>query len=118
MIGTCIGSVVHVREISAAGPEAVAAADFLEWDPEHVATWLSTQLTIGRRLAGWRVVGRWHSHPSGNPVPSLTDAESADRFLEVFGLAWMVEAVAVPGGQVAWYLRSDGRYRPLEVLAP
>jgi proteasome lid subunit RPN8/RPN11 len=46
------------------------------------------QLALQRRLrgSGEGVVGVWHSHPAGAPVPSARDAEGAWEA----GLAWLI----------------------------
>lgn len=40
------------------------------------------------RAGGPRIAGYWHSHPSGDPAPSMTDA----RMAEPDGRLWLIVA--------------------------
>jgi proteasome lid subunit RPN8/RPN11 len=62
------------------------------------------QLALQRRLRGRgeTVVGVWHSHPAGAPVPSARDAEGAWEA----GLAWLITS----GEETtAWRALGDGQ---------
>ncbi len=66
--------------------------DFLRWDR-----------AAGRRE--WEVVGIWHSHPGGAPVPSATDRERAWR-----GWSYLIVAVepACAPALRCWRMRGEG----------
>lgn len=77
-------------------------------DPEQH---LRTELRARER--GLTVIGVWHSHPDGRPVPSVTDTESAWP-------DWHYVIAAVEAGQAreirAWMLR-ESRFEE-EVIHP
>jgi proteasome lid subunit RPN8/RPN11 len=62
------------------------------------------QFALQRRLRGTSesVVGVWHSHPSGAPVPSARDAEGAWEA----GLAWLITAGE---DTTAWQALGEGQ---------
>lgn len=71
------------------------------------------QLALQRRLRGRgeAVVGVWHSHPEGAPVPSARDAEGAWEA----GLAWLITS----GEETtAWRALGDGAGFAPARLAP
>jgi proteasome lid subunit RPN8/RPN11 len=82
------------------------AADAFEIDT-------ALQLALQRRLRGTGegVVGVWHSHPAGAPVPSARDAEGAWEA----GLAWLITS----GEETtAWLALGDGAGFAPARLAP
>lgn len=63
------------------------------------------------RAGGPRLIGYFHSHPSGPPQPSATDESQAARD----GRVW---AIATPGGEIGWFISEAAgfvRLRPLIV---
>jgi proteasome lid subunit RPN8/RPN11 len=66
------------------------------------------------RGGGATVVGHYHSHPSGDAMPSITDAALAPAD----GAVWLI--VAGSGEARAWLAVSDGavhgRFDPLTIL--
>jgi proteasome lid subunit RPN8/RPN11 len=60
-------------------------------------------LRIGReaRERGLRILGHYHSHPSGNPRPSANDARNAEEP----GVLWLI---VVGGEQSLWISRAGG----------
>lgn len=71
------------------------------------------RLALQRRLRGRGegVVGVWHSHPAGAPVPSARDAEGAWEG----GLAWLITS----GEETtAWLALGDGAgFAPARLVA-
>ncbi len=64
------------------------------------------------RAGGAAVIGHYHSHPSGDPRPSLTDAAGAS----LDGAIWLI----VGGGEArAWVAREGGavhgRFDPVRI---
>lgn len=65
------------------------------------------------RSGGPRVIGHYHSHPTGDPRPSVTDAREA----AADGAIWII----VGGGEIAaWravaHGRVHGRFEPVELV--
>jgi proteasome lid subunit RPN8/RPN11 len=57
------------------------------------------------RAGGPQVMGYFHSHPSGHPVPSATDCEHSTGDLRVWAI--------VAGGEVAFWRDSEKGFAPL-----
>ncbi|VWX47039.1 M67 family metallopeptidase [Novosphingobium sp. 9U] len=57
------------------------------------------------RAGGPEVIGYYHSHPSGHPVPSATDCEHSTGDLRVWAI--------VAGGEVAFWRDSGNGFTPL-----
>ncbi|MBB4859880.1 proteasome lid subunit RPN8/RPN11 [Novosphingobium chloroacetimidivorans] len=57
------------------------------------------------RAGGAQVLGYYHSHPSGHPVPSATDCEHSTGDLRVWAI--------VGGGKVAFWRDSGNGFTPL-----
>ena len=69
----------------------------------------------GARLTGRRVVGAYHSHPAGEPVPSETDvaeASGGSDFLYVI----VSLAMDASGKDIAAYRLKSGRVEPVELI--
>jgi len=63
------------------------------------------------RAGGPRLIGYWHSHPSGDPAPSVTDAAMA----EPDGKLWLLFG---DGELRGWRAGTDGlhgRFAPIEL---
>jgi proteasome lid subunit RPN8/RPN11 len=61
------------------------------------------------RAGGPAIVGYFHSHPAGHPLPSATDCEHASGD----GRAWAIVGGGVAGGEVAFWRDGDGGFEPL-----
>lgn len=59
------------------------------------------------RQGGAELLGYYHSHPTGHPVPSATDCEHASGDAR----AWAI----VAGGEVAFWRDGRAGFEPLEV---
>lgn len=57
------------------------------------------------RAGGPRIVGCYHSHPGGDPVPSATDAAQA----EASGALWLIAGGRAPWDVRLWVAVSNGR---------
>ena len=65
------------------------------------------------RAGGPKIVGYWHSHPSGDATPSVTDAAMA----QPDGKLWLIVA---QGGETLWRAGDrgalHGRFTPVELV--
>lgn len=62
------------------------------------------------RAGGAQVLGYYHSHPAGHPVPSATDCEHASGD----GRAWAIVAGRGDGGwEIGWWHDAPGGFEPL-----
>jgi len=59
------------------------------------------------REGGLRVLGYYHSHPEGHPVPSATDCEHASGDARVWAI--------VAGGEVAFWRDGAAGFEPVAV---
>lgn len=57
------------------------------------------------RGGGRQLIGYYHSHPSGHPVPSATDCEHSTGDMRVWAI--------VAGGEVAFWRDSGNGFAPL-----
>ena len=57
------------------------------------------------RSGGEEIIGYYHSHPSGHPVPSATDCQHASGDARVWAI--------VAGGAVGWWQDGDRGFAPL-----
>jgi len=83
-----------------------AAPDRFTLDPaEHFAVLQKAEAN------GWEIVGSFHSHPMGPPIPSTTDLDGGGD------PAWVNFIVGVDNGRVAVraYRYSDGAASPVEI---
>lgn len=105
--GLLVGSTAIARATQTRNVAANPATTF-EIDPAALFTALRIE-----RAGGERLLGYWHSHPSGDARPSITDAAMAmpdDRI-------WII----VAGTQVSgWRAVADGavqgRFAPVELV--
>lgn len=99
----CCGLLLGREAIERALPAANVAADplrYFEIDPQA--------LIFAHRAAregGPQVLGYYHSHPSGHPVPSATDCEHAGGD----GAIWAI----VAGGEVRFWRDAPGGFAAL-----
>jgi proteasome lid subunit RPN8/RPN11 len=61
------------------------------------------------RAGGPQVLGYYHSHPSGHPVPSATDCDHASGDARVWAI--------VSGGDVAFWRDGEGGFEAVKVKA-
>ncbi len=59
----------------------------------------------GARAGGPELIGYYHSHPAGHPLPSATDCEHASGD----GRCWAI----VAGGEVGWFRDGADGFEPL-----
>ena len=97
LFGTEEGGDVHVSAIQPCANVAADPARRFEIDPVALIT-----AYRAARGGGPRIVGHYHSHPSGDPVPSPRDAAAAVED----GVLWLI----VAGERVrAWRTAAGGR---------
>ena len=65
------------------------------------------------RRGGPRLLGYWHSHPSGPPEPSSTDRRHATGD----GRVWAIVAFDRSGGRVGWFRDTEAGFVPLSYRA-
>lgn len=109
LLGRLEGASAIVDEVLPAPNVAEAPGTSFEIDP---AVLLAAHRTA--REAGNSIVGWYHSHPNGNPAPSIRDAA---RAVEA-GTVWLITAgevleayCATEGGDIA------GRFRRIAIRA-
>ena len=98
--------------ITAALPCRNVAADPARWFEIDPAALLAAHRAA--RNGGPRIVGHYHSHPTGIPTPSARDADNA----AADGALWLIAG----GGVVqAWRAVDtgpiEGRFEPVELIA-
>ena len=75
----------------------------LVFDGQDLARWPSHKAA---RAGGQQVLGYFHSHPQGHPVPSATDCDHASGDDRVWAI--------VAGGEVAFWRDGEGGFSPVE----
>jgi proteasome lid subunit RPN8/RPN11 len=90
-------------------PNVAPGEDRFEIDPALL-------LATHRRLRGGadRIIGHYHSHPSGPAAPSARDRASS----YTPGLAWLI--LGLEGGKAQWaaFLHPEDRRAPLDRFEP
>lgn len=94
--GLLLGDAGRIQEIRPAANVAPDPARHFELDP---AVLIAAHRAA--RAGGERIVGHYHSHPSGVPAPSATDAASAVPD----GSLWLI----VGGGVARLWVATAGR---------
>ena len=89
----CCGLLLGREQIDEARPAANIAVDPLRRFEIDPATLIAAHRAA--RSGGPKVLGYYHSHPAGHPVPSATDCEHAGGD----GSVWAI----VSGGDVAFW---------------
>jgi proteasome lid subunit RPN8/RPN11 len=99
------------ERIEAAEPAANVAADPARWfEVDPVALFAAIR---AERAGGPRLLGHYHSHPSGVAMPSARDAAAAfdaGRFWLILGGGEALVWRAVPGGPV------QGAFEPVRLV--
>jgi len=94
--GLLLGEGARVTAVQPCANVSAAPARRFELDPAAlIAAWR------GARTGGARVIGHYHSHPSGYPRPSSTDAAEA----AADGAIWIIVGA---GTITAWRAVEDG----------
>jgi proteasome lid subunit RPN8/RPN11 len=93
--GLLFGSAERIEAAAATANVAVHAEDEFEIDPRALIAAYRAE-----RAGGPRLIGCYHSHPSGSPIPSARDVASAEE-----GRLWLILA-----GSTArlWLAARDG----------
>ena len=99
--GLLFGDARAILEAERCANVADEPATHFEIDPVALFAALRAERAGGRRIAGY-----WHSHPSGEPVPSATDTAMAAPD----GKLWLIVAGERIG---AWRAGPDG-FEPLK----
>jgi proteasome lid subunit RPN8/RPN11 len=96
--------------------DAILPAANVADDPQHCFEIDPAVLLAAHKAAragGPEIVGHYHSHPRGEPVPSATDAAMAQGEGEI----WLI--VGHDGAMRAWQARPEGslhgRFLPIEL---
>lgn len=97
--GLLLGEGVRVREVRPAANVHAEPARHFEIDPQALV-----DAFRAARQGGPRVLGYYHSHPNGHPLPSATDCEHTGD-----GRVWAI----VAGGKVRFYRDAGGKFEPL-----
>lgn len=107
--GLLLGDGARVTAVQPCANVSDAPARRFELDPAAlVAAWRAA------RNGGPRVIGHYHSHPTGDPRPSATDAAEAaadGAIWIIVGAGEMAAWRAVEGGAV------HGRFDPVALIA-
>jgi len=78
--GLLFGEERHIQDALPAANVAPDPARHFEVDPQTLFTAIRAE-----RAGGARIVGHYHSHPSGDPLPSARDAADAEP-----GRLWLI----------------------------
>ena len=93
--GLLFGTATAIEAAEPAANVAEAPARAFEIDPKALFAAIRAE-----RRGGPRIVGHYHSHPSGDPIPSPRDAAAAGET----GPLWLI----VAGGRAAAYRAEAG----------
>ncbi|MEO5586626.1 MAG: M67 family metallopeptidase [Novosphingobium sp.] len=93
----CCGILLGLEPIAEARPATNIAADPLRRFEINPAALIAAHRAA--RSGGLPVIGYYHSHPSGHPVPSATDCEHAGGD----GSVWAIVAPGPSGPDVAFW---------------
>ena len=100
----CCGLLLgHARRVEEACPAANVAPDpsrHFEIDPAALFA-----AHRAARAGGLELLGYYHSHPAGHPLPSATDCEHASGDLR----AWAI----IAGGEVSFWRDTPGGFEAL-----
>jgi desampylase len=105
--GLLFGSDAAVTGWQAADNVAQDPARHFEIDPRALFAALRAE-----RAGGARVVGYWHSHPTGDPSPSTTDAAMAAPD----GKLWLIVGGEVKAWRAVERGEVHGRFDPIETV--
>jgi len=100
----CCGLLLGQGErVDAAAPAANVAPDpALRFEIDPAALFAAHRAA---RAGGPQILGYYHSHPTGHPVPSATDCEHSTGDLRVWAI--------VAGGEVAFWRDSGEGFDPI-----
>jgi len=108
----CCGLIEGVREPGAVHAEALHPAANVGAHPDEFEIDPGAHLGHIRRLrgSGREIVGCYHSHPGGQPVPSQRDRESGSQ-----GFVWLIAALPGAGGPVELGAFEGAPFRPVSL---
>jgi proteasome lid subunit RPN8/RPN11 len=98
--GLLFGSRERIVAAAAAANVAAAPHDSFEIDPGALFAALRAE-----RAGGPRMIGHYHSHPTGRPEPSPRDAAAAEP-----GRLWLIVG---DGAARLWWSQPAGRFAPV-----
>lgn len=91
------------RQVNAIGTAAnVSPQPLVRFEIDPAALFAAHRAS---RAGGPELIGYYHSHPSGHPVPSATDCEHSTGDLRIWAI--------IAGGQVAFWRDSEDGFSPL-----
>jgi desampylase len=99
--GLLLGQGGHIDAFRATANVAPDPARHFEIDPAALIAAHKVE-----RAGGKRLIGFFHSHPTGLPEPSATDRAQAARD----GRVW---AIATPDGAIGWFVSDMAGFMPL-----
>ena len=106
--GTHVGGTAVVTAIHPTSNLADGAGAFEISPAEHI------RLLRALRGTGKAIVGCYHSHPNGEPVPSARDRQSACES----GFVWLIAALSSPqAAAIAAFLFDGSAFQPLPIIA-
>ena len=100
--GLLLGAGARITEAMPAGNVAEDRLTRFEIDPMALLA-----AHKAARAGGLQVLGYYHSHPAGHPVPSATDCEHASGDARVWAI--------VSGEEVGWWRDGEGGFVPAQV---
>ncbi|MBV1917921.1 MAG: M67 family metallopeptidase [Sphingomonadaceae bacterium] len=100
--GLLLGQAGRIEEVRPADNVADDPTRHFEIDPLALL-----QAHKAERAGGPQLIGYYHSHPIGHPVPSATDCEHASGDDRVWAI--------IAGGQVAFWRDGDGGFAEVKV---
>lgn len=99
--GLLLGQGTHIDAFRPTANVATDPARHFEIDPAALIAAHKVE-----RAGGKRLIGFFHSHPTGLPEPSATDRAQAARD----GRVW---AIATPDGAIGWFVSDMAGFMPL-----
>lgn len=105
----CCGLIEGVREANLIRALTLHPIANLSEEPDGFEIDPATHLRLSReaRAAGREIVGCYHSHPGGLPVPSGRDRDGAEGFI------WLIAALADETAAPAFAAFAGAPFRPL-----
>jgi proteasome lid subunit RPN8/RPN11 len=100
--GLMFGSDTHIERVEATANVAPDPRRAFEIDPSALFAALRAM-----RQGGDRLIGHYHSHPGGSPIPSTTDLAAAEP-----GKLWLI----LGGGAARVWLAEPGRFRECRLI--
>ena len=107
----CCGLIEGVREANGVVALMLHSTANLSEEPDGFEIDPAAHLRLSRetRAAGREIVGCYHSHPHGRPLPSVRDRAAANAE----GFIWLIAALADETAAPAFAAFAGGKFRPL-----